>query len=387
MKRFLILLLSTSISYFTYAQTPQIVCYQAVAANDQGAELIKSNIKVMMKILEGSSSGTPIFVEEHQVITDEFGLFSLDLGSKNPTDFAKIKWSANKYYLQANVDAGSGYKLIGTTQIVSVPYALNAGSADVAKTAADDADKDPKNELQALLVDPVAGTLKIVPLGTPGASDQVAFSDKDSDPTNELQTLKFDANKGELSITDKAGNNNGNVNFYDRFLGAPGASPSFPQGVVGKYKFVKSSEIYTVPIGSTFYVTANATFNGQMKIEYKGTPYEIYTFPSSPVFPSGTVISKSVFTGFEVLNDKRIEPVIIDLKNAYQIPPNKVLIIQSGMEIGPNTLLVDNELTSFYAVNNGTQFVSIPGGPNGLTIKYSFLINTPVYTGYLIDMP
>jgi hypothetical protein len=387
MKRFLILLLSISVNYFTYAQTPQLVCYQAVAANDQGAELIKSNIKVMMKILENSSSGTPIFIEEHQVTTDEFGLFSIDLGSKNPTDFAKIKWNANKYYLQANIDAGSGYKLIGTTQIISVPYALNAGSADVAKTAADDLDKDPKNELQALLIDPVAGTLKIVPVGTPGASDQIAFADKDSDPTNELQSLKFDPKKGDLAITDKAGNNNGNVNLYDRFLGAPGASPSFPQGVVGKYRFVKTSEIYTVPIGSTFYVTANATFNGQMKIEYKGSPYDIQSFPSSPVFPGGTVVSKSSFTGFEVATDPRIEPVIIDLKNAYQIPPNKVLIVQSGMEIGSNTLLVDNELTSFYAVNNGAQFVSIPGGTNGLTIKYPFLISTPIYTGYLIDMP
>jgi hypothetical protein len=387
MKRFLILLLSISVSYFTYAQTPQLVCYQAVAANDQGAELIKSNIKVMMKILENSSSGAAIFTEEHQVTTDEFGLFSIELGSKNPTDFAKIKWNANKYYLQANIDAGSGFKLIGTTQIISVPYALNAGSADVAKTASDDLDRDPKNELQALLVDPVAGTLKIVPVGTPGASDQITFADKDSDPSNEIQNLKFDAKKGDLTIVDQAGKANGNVNLYDRFLGAPGASPAFPQGVVGKYKFVKTSEIYTVPVGSTFYVTANATFNAQMKIEYKGIPYDIYTFPSSPVFPAGTIISKSTYTGFEVLADPRIEAVIIDMKNPYQVPPNKVLMVQSGMEIGSNTLLVDNELTSFYAVNNGTQFVSIPGGPNGLTIKYPFLISTPVYTGYLIDMP
>ena len=393
MKRFLTLLLSIAVSYFAYAQTPQLVCYQAVAANDQGAELTKSNIKVMMKILEGSTSGTPIFIEEHQVVTDEFGLFTLELGSKNPTDFAKIKWNANKYYLQANVDAGSGYKLIGTTQILSVPYALNAGvaenakTADVAKTAADDNDKDPKNELQALLVDATTGMLKIVPAGTAGSSDQIAFGDKDADPTNELQDLKFDSKTGDLSIVDKAGTKNGNVNLFDRLLGNPGASPSFPQGVIGKYKFIKTSETYTVPLGKTFYVTANGTGSGVIKAEYKGVQFDINSYPSSPVFPGGTIISKSCMTGFEVPADVRIEAVVIDLKNPYQVPPNKILVILSGLEIGTNTLIVDNELTSFYAVNNGAQFASIPGGLNGLTIKYPFLINTPMMTGYLLDMP
>jgi hypothetical protein len=373
--------------FFTLsAQTPQMICYQAVVANDQGAELTKSNINVQMKIIEGSPTGTVIFQEDHKLTTDEFGLFTLDLGSKNPTDFAKIKWNANKYFLQAYVDIGSGLKLIGTNQILSVPYALNAGSADVAKTAADDNDKDSKNELQALLVDPVSGTLKIVPVGTPGASDQVAFSDKDGDPTNELQNLKFNGATGDLSIVDKAGVSNGNVNLFDRLLGQPGASPAFPQGIVGKYKFVKTADIYTVPVGKTFYVTANATSNAGLKIEYKGIPYDIFTYPSSPVLPGGTIVTKSSFTGFEVTNDPRIEAVVIDLKNPYQIPPNKILFINSGLEIGTNTMIVDNELTSFYAVNNGAQFVSIPGGANGLTIKYPFAINTPVLTGYLIDM-
>jgi hypothetical protein len=393
MKKNLTLLVALFFAFYVQAQTPQLICYQAVAANDQGAELTKSNIKVLIKILEATNTGTVIFSEEHQVTTDEFGLFTLEIGSKNPTDFAKIKWSANKYFLQTSVDAGTGFKLIGTSQILSVPYALNAGqaesakTADVAKTASDDKDKDDKNELQSLFIDPVAGLLKIVPYGTVGSSDQVSFSDKDSDPTNELQTLKFDANTGDLTILDKAGNKNGGVNLFDRLLGRPGASPSFPQGIIGKYKFIKTSETYTVPIGKTFYVTANGTVTGRITIEYKGINYITDSYPSSQIFPGGTKIINSSYTGFEIDNDPRIESVIVDLKTPYQIPPNKVFVISSGLEIGTNTMVVDGELTSFFAVNNGSQFVSIPGGSNGLTIKYPFAINTPIFTGYLLDMP
>ncbi len=386
MKKVLTFLFAITLAFFANAQTPQLICYQAVAANDQGAELTKSSIKVMMKILEATTSGTAIFTEEHQITTDEFGLFTIEIGSKNATDFAKIKWGTNKYFLQANIDAGSGYKLIGTNQILSVPYALNAGEADVAKTALDDKDKDDKNELQALFVDPAAGTLSIVPAGTVGSSNSVQFNDKDSDPKNEIQDLKFDPNTGDLSIVDKAGAKNGNVNLFDRLMGNPGASPSFPQGIIGKYRFIKIADVYTVPIGFTFYVTANATVTGKMTFEYKGTNYTADSYPTSPILPGGSKVTNSSMTGFEIKSDPRIEAVVIDLKTPYQIPPNKILVISSGLEIGTNTLVVDSELTSFYAVNNGAQFVSIPGGLNGLTIKYPFAINTPIITGYLLDM-
>ncbi len=387
MKRFLILLLSISAGYFTHAQTPQIVCYQAVAANDQGAELIKSNIKVMMKILESSSSGTAIFTEEHQVTTDEFGLFTLDLGSKNPTDFAKIQWGANKYYLQASVDAGSGFKLIGTTQIVSVPYALNAGTADVAKTAADDADKDPKNELQALLLDAANGMLKIVPTGTPGSSDQIAFADKDSDPTNELQTLKFDENTGVLGIYNAANVKNGEVNVRAGLFTQPGASPAYPQGIIGKYQFVKNTATYTVPTGKTFYVTANGSPVGTpMQVEVLGIPYSIKSYATCPVLPAGTKITNSILTGFEVDADVKITAVLIDLKSPYQIPPNKTLYIKSGIGVGDFSLIVDDHLTSFYSVNSGTDMPAISGGLNGITVKNAIGVPS-ILTGYLIDMP
>ena len=393
MKRFLILLLSISVSYFTYSQTPQLVCYQAVAANDQGAELIKSNIKVMMKILENASSGAAIFTEEHQVTTDEFGLFTIELGSKNPTDFAKIKWGSNKYFLQANVDAGSGYKLIGTTQIISVPYALNAGvaesakTADVAKTASDDNDKDSKNELQALLVDPTAGTLKIVPQGTVGASDQIAFGDKDADPKNELQTLKFDSTTGVLGIYDASNVKNGEVNTRAGLFAQPGASSAYPQGIVGKYQFIKNTAIYTVPPNKTFYVTANGNPVGvPMQVEVLGIPYSIKSYATCPVLPTGTKISNSILTGFETDADAKIQAVLIDLKSPYQIPPNKTLFIKSGIGVGDFSLVIDDHLTSFYSVNSGTDLPAISGGPNGITVKNAIGVPS-ILTGYLIDMP
>jgi hypothetical protein len=117
-----------------------------------------------------------------------------------------------------------------------------------------------------------------------------------------------------------------------------------------------------------------------------GVPLKLLTWAHSPVLPGGTKIKNTTLTGFEIDTHPKVEPVIIDLKNPYAIPPNKILFIKTGIGIGNNTLLVDDTiLTSFYSVNNGTQIVTIPGGANGLVIKNAIGVPT-VLTGYLLDM-
>jgi hypothetical protein len=141
-----------------------------------------------------------------------------------------------------------------------------------------------------------------------------------------------------------------------------------------------------VPTGKTFYVTANGSPDALMKIEYGSFgKLSIMSFAASPVFPAGTKISGTSFTGFEIDKDPRVEAVIIDLKNPYPIPPNKVLFILSGLAEGNNTLYVDGQLTSFYAKSSGTQFPSLPGGPNGINISNPIGLPT-ILTGYLLEV-
>jgi len=140
---FLLLFFSLGLS----AQVPQGFNYQAVVRNDAG-ELIKNQeVKVKIGILQGESSGTLVWEEEHTVTTNNLGLLSLMVGDPNAlrtggslSDFEEIDWSAGDYYLQVAIDPGdgSGYVQMGESRLLSVPFAFYAeksGRADWSRTA------------------------------------------------------------------------------------------------------------------------------------------------------------------------------------------------------------------------------------------------------------
>jgi hypothetical protein len=122
------------LSVFTaQAQVPQSVCYQAVATNQQGVELTSQAIRVRLSILKGNAQGTEEWVETHNVTTDGFGLFDLMIGMGNRTGgarptFSQIEWGRDKYFLKVEMDitGGNNFVLMGTNQMISVPYALYA---------------------------------------------------------------------------------------------------------------------------------------------------------------------------------------------------------------------------------------------------------------------
>lgn len=115
---------------FTKAQAPQAFKYQAVARDLQGTPLNAKAIMVKASILKGSETGIAIYTETSSVITNKFGLFSLNIGDVNPANFATIDWGSDKHFLSIELsqNAGTTYVLMGTIQLLSVPYALNASS-------------------------------------------------------------------------------------------------------------------------------------------------------------------------------------------------------------------------------------------------------------------
>jgi hypothetical protein len=124
------------------AQVPQAVCYQAVATNQQGVELVSQAIRVRLSVLKTSAAGPEEWVETHNVTTDGFGLFDLNIGMGTrtggaQTSFSGIKWGADKYFLKVEMDiaGGSNFVLMGVNQLISVPYALYADRAAYADSA------------------------------------------------------------------------------------------------------------------------------------------------------------------------------------------------------------------------------------------------------------
>lgn len=116
------------------AQAPQQFKYQAVARDISGNILPDQNVAFRISILEGAVGGTALFVETHNTTTNGFGLISLSIGAgiNVSGSIAAIDWSANIYFLAVEMDpsGGTAYVDMGTSQLLSVPYALSAKTAE-----------------------------------------------------------------------------------------------------------------------------------------------------------------------------------------------------------------------------------------------------------------
>ena len=84
MKKITLSLVMITIAITVTAQTPQAFKYQAVASDNTGNVLVNQNVTFRFSILEGSASGTVIFLETHETITNEFGLVNLEIGNGEP---------------------------------------------------------------------------------------------------------------------------------------------------------------------------------------------------------------------------------------------------------------------------------------------------------------
>ena len=125
---------STILFYFafvftlsSFAQVPQKFNYQAVVRNNTGVIITNQNISVKAEILD-SNINSVLYSETHAVTTNAQGLFSLQIGNGIVKSglFVNIDWSAGNRYIRTSVDltGGTNYQLMGTSQLLSVPYAL-----------------------------------------------------------------------------------------------------------------------------------------------------------------------------------------------------------------------------------------------------------------------
>jgi hypothetical protein len=113
---------------------PNAFNYSAVARNAVGQPIATSTIGIQIAILKTSTTGTSQYSENHFVNTDPFGLFNLIIGAgaAQSGSMATIDWSNDNYYLKVGMDAtgGTSFLTMGTTQLLSVPYALHSRTAD-----------------------------------------------------------------------------------------------------------------------------------------------------------------------------------------------------------------------------------------------------------------
>ena len=136
MKRLLFILIGLFICSGILAQVPQKISYQAVVRNSAGELIRNQPVGVRISILQGTIDGTEVYKEifNPNPQTNANGLVTFLVGSGIVISgtFSNIDWSDGPYFLKNEVDptGGTTYSIIGTTQLMSVPYALHAKTAE-----------------------------------------------------------------------------------------------------------------------------------------------------------------------------------------------------------------------------------------------------------------
>lgn len=133
MKKITLALLLISSFTVLFAQAPQKMNYQSVIRKTDGTLLANTLVGIKTSILLGSVTGTASYVETQTTTTNANGLATIEIGGGTPVTgtFASVDWGAGSHFIKTEIDPDGGvnYTISGTSQLLSVPYALYAGSS------------------------------------------------------------------------------------------------------------------------------------------------------------------------------------------------------------------------------------------------------------------
>ena len=131
MKKILITFLLLVSTILSFAQVPQGFNMQMVIRDAGGAPIPSEHVLLRYTLLQDSTTGTPVYQETQQKTSNQFGLINTVLGEGTVVlgDFDSIPWYNCNFYLKQELDVqnGNGYMDMGTTQLISVPYANVSG--------------------------------------------------------------------------------------------------------------------------------------------------------------------------------------------------------------------------------------------------------------------
>jgi len=118
-----------------WAQSPEKMSYQVVIRNSSDQLVTNQSVGMQISILQDSASGTAVYVETQEPTTNANGLVSIEIGTGTTTDdFSAIDWANGSFFIKTETDpdgatGGIAYTITGTSQLLSVPYALYAKTA------------------------------------------------------------------------------------------------------------------------------------------------------------------------------------------------------------------------------------------------------------------
>jgi hypothetical protein len=134
MKKLIILMLILVIlSINSISQVPNRMSYQSVMRNSDGELISNKKVNIKISLLQNTSNGIVVYSELHNRTTNINGLVSLEIGSGEVIfgNFDSVDWSFGSYFLKMETDPNGGmnFKISGSSQLLSVPYAFYSGKS------------------------------------------------------------------------------------------------------------------------------------------------------------------------------------------------------------------------------------------------------------------
>lgn len=138
--RLSIIMLAVLLCGRLHAQSPSQFSYQGALRNPDGTAAANKAIRLRLSVLDGTANGPVQYSEERQVTTNNFGLYTVAIGSSGAIgttgSIAGVTWANGLKYIKVEIDVngGTNYVVAGSSQLLSVPYALFSAAASGAAT-------------------------------------------------------------------------------------------------------------------------------------------------------------------------------------------------------------------------------------------------------------
>ncbi len=134
MRKIFIIIAAVWITTSVFAQPPEKISYQAVIRDASNNLVTNQVIGMQISILQGTANGSTVYSETQKPTTNANGLVSFEIGAGTAVsgDFFAIEWANGTYFIKTETDptGGTSYTITGVSQLLSVPYALHAKTAE-----------------------------------------------------------------------------------------------------------------------------------------------------------------------------------------------------------------------------------------------------------------
>jgi hypothetical protein len=308
MKKLFTILSAIILTATLWAQSPQKMSYQAVIRNSSDQLVTNQPIGMQITILQGSASGTAVYTETQTPTTNANGLVSIEIGGE--AGFDAIDWANGPYFIKTETDptGGANYTITGTSQLLSVPYALHAKTAENGFSGSynDLTDKPTGNNAGEIQYwDGTAWVMMTV--GQPGQFLQLTASNIPawSGTTSTLTTLAASSIAGTYVTTGGNITNDGGSTVTERGVcWNTSANPTITNSKTsdGTGKGIFTSSISGLTMGATYYVRAYS-------INSLGTAYgnevnfTTLTLAVLTTTEASSITNTTVITGGNITND------------------------------------------------------------------------------------